>query len=146
MFNAANPVGIFVPMLVARRADFYRLRPHGRGRAVRRSRRGIRIRTSTARTSARPSPRRRPLPSPLPATSFELPTLLYAACLTAFVLGAVSQWTLIFAWAYVAARVVQSLVHMTSNNTNARGGGFVLGVVCMLALWVNVGMAVGGKL
>src|SRR5690606_30194593 len=43
---------------------------------------------------------------------FELPTLFYAACLTAFVLGAVTTWVLVFAWGYVAARVVQSAVHM----------------------------------
>ena len=77
---------------------------------------------------------------------FELPTLFYAACITAFVIAGVGMWTLVLAWAYVAARVVQSLVHMTSNNTNARGGAFVLGMVCMIALWVNVGMAICGKL
>ena len=76
----------------------------------------------------------------------ELPTIFYAACLTAYVLGAVSQWTLIFAWAFVAMRLVQSLVHMTSNNTSHRGGAFVLGVLALAALWINVGMAVFARL
>ena len=72
----------------------------------------------------------------------ELPTLFYAACLTAFVLGAVSGWVLLWAWCYVAARVLQSAVHMTYNKPVHRGGAFVLGVVFMLALWVTLAMAV----
>lgn len=73
---------------------------------------------------------------------FELPTIFYAACLTAFVLGAVGTWTLVFAWGYVAARVVQSLIHMTFNNPAPRGLGFVLGVAFMLALWINLALAI----
>ncbi len=77
---------------------------------------------------------------------FELPTLFYAACLTAFVLGAVGLWTLVFAWGYVAARLVQSAVHMTYNNPSHRGGGFIVGVLFMLALWVNLGMAICSRI
>ncbi|MYL97474.1 hypothetical protein GR702_06765 [Novosphingobium sp. FGD1] len=73
---------------------------------------------------------------------FELPTLFYAACLTAFVVATVTRWTLIFAWAYVAARVVQSLIHVTYNNPAHRGGAFVLSMLFMLALWINVGLAI----
>lgn len=73
---------------------------------------------------------------------FELPTLFYAGCIVAFVLGAVGTWTLVFAWGFVAARVVQSLVHMTYNNPAHRGLAFVLGVVFTLALWVDVALAV----
>ncbi len=75
---------------------------------------------------------------------FELPTLFYAACVTAFVLGAVGTWALVFAWGYAAARVVQSLVHMTYNNPSHRGGAFVLGMLLIAALWVNVGIAIVG--
>lgn len=77
---------------------------------------------------------------------FELPTLFYAACLTAFVLGAVGTWTLVFAWGYAAARVIQSLVHMTYNNPSHRGGAFVLGVLFMAALWIALGMAICARL
>jgi hypothetical protein len=73
---------------------------------------------------------------------FEFPTVVYAACLTAFVLGAVGTWTLVFAWGFVAARLVQSAVHLTYNNPAHRGIAFVIGVVFAMALWVNVGMAV----
>lgn len=77
---------------------------------------------------------------------FELPTLFYAACLAAFVLGAVGGWTLLFAWGWVAARVVQSAVHLSYNNPAHRGGAFALGVVLLLALWINVALAVFARL
>lgn len=77
---------------------------------------------------------------------FELPTLFYAACLTAFVLNAVTGWTLAFAWAFVAGRTVQSAVHMTYNNPGHRGLGFILGVVAMLALWINLALAIFARI
>lgn len=73
---------------------------------------------------------------------FELPTLFYAGCIIAFVLGGVGTWTLVFAWGFAAARVVQSLVHMTANNPVWRGLGFTLGVVFMLALWINLALSI----
>lgn len=73
---------------------------------------------------------------------FELPTLFYAACVTAFVLGAVSTWALIFAWGYVACRLLQSAIHLTYNNPAHRGGAFVLGVVFVLALWVKLALVI----
>lgn len=76
----------------------------------------------------------------------ELPTTFYAACLTAFVLAGVGTWTLVFAWGYVAARVLQSAIHLSYNNPAHRGLAFVLGVVFSLALWVNVGLAVCARL
>ena len=76
----------------------------------------------------------------------ELPTVFYAGCLTAFVLGAVSGWTLLWAWGYVAARLVQSAVHLSYNNPAHRGMAFVVGVLFVLALWVTVALAVFAKL
>ena len=73
---------------------------------------------------------------------FELPTIFYPACLTAFLLGSVGVWTLIFAWGYVAARLLQSLIHLTYNNPGHRGLAFVAGVVFCLALWINVAIFV----
>lgn len=73
---------------------------------------------------------------------FELPTLFYAGCLTAFVLDGVSGWTLAFAWAFVVGRLIQSAVHMTYNNPMHRGGGFFLAVLGSLGLWLNVAASV----
>ena len=77
---------------------------------------------------------------------FELPTLFYAACITAFVLRAVDTWTLGFAWIFVAARLVQSAVHMSYNNPAHRGGAFVAAVLLVLALWINVALAIFARL
>ncbi|MCB2061023.1 MAG: MAPEG family protein [Novosphingobium sp.] len=76
----------------------------------------------------------------------EMPTLFYAGCLTAFVLGAVSGWVLIFAWGYVAGRIVQSAVHMTYNNPAHRGIGFVLSVLFMLALWIDLALEIFSRM
>ncbi|MDG2002049.1 MAG: MAPEG family protein [Novosphingobium sp.] len=77
---------------------------------------------------------------------FEMPTVFYAACLTAFVLSAVSFWTVLFAWGYVAGRLVQSAVHLTYNNPGHRGMAFVLSVLFLLAMWVTLAMAVCAQL
>lgn len=77
---------------------------------------------------------------------FELPTLFYAACLTAFVVGAVGKWTLVFAWGYVVLRLVQSAIHLTYNNPAHRGMAFVLGVLFTLALWVNITLSICAQL
>jgi hypothetical protein len=58
----------------------------------------------------------------------------------------VSGWVLALAWAYVAARCVQSVIHLTYNNPSHRGGAFVLGVLCMLALWIMLALAVFARL
>ncbi len=144
MFNAANQAAIFVPMLVIVALTFVAFVRMATGRAAA-VKGGHPVEYYKAHLGA-PEPEATVVGIRHYANMFELPVLFYPACLTAFALGAVGQWTLIFAWAYVAARLVQSAVHLTSNTTNLRGGAFVIGVLCMLALWVNVGMAVCGKL
>jgi hypothetical protein len=144
MATAVNPIGIFVPMLVVVALTFVAF-----------------IRMAAARGAAvkggqDPNYYRAHLGTPEPEATvaavrhygnlLELPVLFYAACVTAFVLNAVSGWTLAFAWGYVAARVLQSAVHMTYNNPSHRGLGFVLGVLFMLALWINIALSIFGRL
>jgi hypothetical protein len=144
MLNPANPVSIFVPMLVVVLLTFIAFLRMGAARA------------GAMKSGQDPNFYRAHQGAPEPEGAvvavrhygnlLELPTIFYPACLLAYVLNAVGCWTLIFAWAYVAGRVVQSAVHMTYNNPAHRGLGFVLGMVAMIALWVNVGMAVFAKL
>jgi len=144
MFDHTNPVTILVPMLVVVALTFVAF-----------------IKMATARGAAvkagqDPNFYRAHLGSPEPegATAavrhwdnlFELPTLFYAGCITAFVLNAVSGWTLAFAWGWVVARLLQSAVHMTYNNPSHRGGGFILGILFVMALWVNIGLSICGRL
>lgn len=140
MFNAANQVTILVPMLVVVLLTFVAFIRMGM------------LRGAAVKAGHDPNYYKAHLGTPEPEATvaavrhygnlLELPTIFYAACLTAFALAAVGQWTLIFAWAFVAARLVQSLVHMTSNNTSQRGGAFVVSVLAMLALWFNLAMSI----
>lgn len=143
MFNAANPVSIFLPVLVVAVLTFlafFRMAA-ARGAVAKtmdpnfyRAHQGGQEPESAAAATRHYG------------NLFEMPTLFYTACLTAYVLQSVGHWTLVFAWVYVAARLVQSAIHMTYNNPAHRGIGFVLGAITMIALWVNVGMAIVGKL
>jgi hypothetical protein len=140
MPNQVNAVSIFLPALVVVALTFVAFVRMGMARAA------------AVKAGQDPAYYRAHLGTPEPEATvaavrhygnlLELPVLFYAACLTAYVLGAVSWWTLAFAWAYTAARVVQSAIHMTYNNPAHRGLGFVLGVLSLLALWVNVALAV----
>lgn len=144
MFNADNPASILVPMLALVVLTFIGF-----------------IRMAAARGAAvkgghDPAYYKAHLGTPEPEATvaavrhfgnlFELPTLFYAACITAFVLPAVGTWTLILAWAWVASRVLQSGVHMSYNNPTHRGGAFMIGVIVMLALWINIGMSIFARL
>ena len=70
---------------------------------------------------------------------FEAPILVYIGCLSAYVLQAVSIWTLAFAWGYVFARTLQSAIHLTYNNPAHRGLAFALGWLMIIALWATIG-------
>jgi hypothetical protein len=144
MFDYTNQASVLVPMLVIVALTFvgFVKMAAGRGAAV--------------KAGHDPNYYRAHLGAPEPEATvaavrhwgnlFEFPTLFYAACVTAFALGAVGLWTLAFAWGFVVARLLQSAVHMTYNNPSHRGGGFILGVLFMAALWVNIGIAICGKL
>lgn len=73
---------------------------------------------------------------------FQFPTVFYAACVTAYAVTLVGRWTLIFAWGFVVARVVQSLIHMTYNRPAHRGAAFVVGVLFTFALWINLAVSI----
>lgn len=135
-----NPVTIFLPMLVVVALTFVAF-----------------VRMAVARGAAvkagqDPAYYRAHIGSPEPEATraavrhygnlLELPTLLYAACLTAFALGEVSQAMLVFAWGFAIARTVQSAIHLTTNTPGHRGLAFVAGVVCLLLLWIDVGWVI----
>ncbi|MFM6932912.1 MAG: MAPEG family protein [Novosphingobium sp.] len=66
---------------------------------------------------------------------FELPTVFYAGCLTAYVIGAVSTTVLVCAWIFAVGRAVQSFVHLSYNSPNHRGGAFTLSFIGLMAMW-----------
>jgi hypothetical protein len=140
MLNAANPVSIFLPVLALVALTFVAFVRMAvtRGAAV--------------KAGQDPNFYRAHLGTPEPEATtaavrhygnlFELPTLFYAACVTAYVLDAVSAVVLGLAWAYVALRLVQSAVHMSYNNPGHRGVAFILGLLVVFALWVVLALAI----
>jgi hypothetical protein len=139
MFDAANPVTILLPMFVVAALTLFAF-----------------IRMAAARGAAAKSMDMNfyrayqggtePEPAVVAVRHYgnlmELPTLFYPACIALFALGAVSGWALLWAWSYVAARLLQSAVHLSYNNPGHRGGAYVLGVVFLVALWVTLALAV----
>jgi hypothetical protein len=144
MINTVNPVAIFLPMLVVVALTFVGfVRMAGARAAAVKS--GHPAAYYKAQLGA-PEPEATVVAVRHYGNLFELPVLFYAGCLTAFSLNAVTGWTLAWAWGYVAARVVQSVIHMSYNNPSHRGGAFVLGVLFMLLLWITIALAVFSRL
>jgi len=71
----------------------------------------------------------------------EQPTLFYAIALAAELIGASDPINIALAWAYVAIRIVHSVVQATANIIMARFLIFTLGSFVLLALLVRVVMA-----
>jgi hypothetical protein len=66
----------------------------------------------------------------------ELPLLFYVVCLLLYVTAGASSLTINLAWAYVALRVVHSLIHLTYNRVLHRLAAFALSNVALVSLWV----------
>ena len=66
----------------------------------------------------------------------ELPVLFYVVCLMFFVTGTVSALTLEIAWAYVAFRLAQTLIHITYNNVIHRLTMFAVSNFVLVSLWL----------
>ncbi len=66
----------------------------------------------------------------------EMPVLFYVVCLMFYVTNWVDMWTLWLAWAFVAIRIVHSVVHLTYNQVGHRALIFGAGNFAALAMWV----------
>lgn len=69
----------------------------------------------------------------------ELPMLFYVVCLILFVTAGASRFAVFLAWAYVALRVVHSLIHLTYNHVLHRLSAFALSNAVLVSLWVIAG-------
>jgi hypothetical protein len=67
---------------------------------------------------------------------FEVPVLFYAVCLALATSGLVSPVQVGLAWAYVAARAVHSVIHVTYNRVMHRFQAFVISNAILLAMWI----------
>lgn len=66
---------------------------------------------------------------------FEVPVLFFAICPALYVTGGVTTLQLSLAWAFVLLRVAHSFVHLTYNRVMHRFAVFVLGTICVFAMW-----------
>ena len=73
---------------------------------------------------------------------FELPVLFYVGCLVAVVANAETSRLVALAWAYVAFRVVHSVIHVTYNHVMHRFAVFVASNVVLVVLWVMLALAI----
>jgi hypothetical protein len=67
---------------------------------------------------------------------FELPVLFYALIAILLAIPFVDYILLILAWIYVAARSVQAVIHLGSNNVSLRFYSFAFGALVLIAMWI----------
>jgi len=72
----------------------------------------------------------------------ELPVLFYVICLLFYVTDGVSPVVAQMAWAYVALRVVHSIIHLSYNHSVHRFAVFALSNFTLIALWIVAGLHV----
>ncbi|MDX2142870.1 MAG: MAPEG family protein [Rhodospirillaceae bacterium] len=72
----------------------------------------------------------------------EQPTLFYAVAITLALVGAGDGLNAMLAWAYVAVRVVHSLIQASVNIIKLRFSVFMIGSLVLLALSVRAAMVI----
>lgn len=72
---------------------------------------------------------------------FELPVAFYALCLYLYVTASVDAVYVAAAWAFVALRVVHSLIHCTVNVVRLRFASYVLGAIVLWFMILRAALA-----
>ena len=67
---------------------------------------------------------------------FELPVLFYVLTILAMITRHADLLFVLLAWVFVAFRVMQALVHVTSNNVRFRGGYYGVAALVLLVMWL----------
>ena len=65
----------------------------------------------------------------------EIPVLFYAVCLVIVVTDAAISVQVALAWTFVALRALHSLIHVTYNRVMHRFIVYMLGTICVWAMW-----------
>lgn len=71
----------------------------------------------------------------------EQPTIFYALAFLAYLLGQNNEINIYLAWAYVAARVVHTIIQCSVNIVVARFATFAISSLCLVALTVRIGIS-----
>lgn len=67
---------------------------------------------------------------------FEMPVLFYTAVLTGYITGQATLLLYAMAWAYVATRMLHSLIHLKNTNVPRRRDSFLLSVALLFSMWI----------
>lgn len=67
---------------------------------------------------------------------FETPILFFAGIAIALGAGVASFAIALFAWLYVASRIVHHRIHVGSNRVTDRFRAFLMGLFALMALWI----------
>jgi hypothetical protein len=71
---------------------------------------------------------------------YEAPTLFYAGTASALATGEAGLLLVSLGWAYVAARVLHSAIHLSTNKVLWRFRAFALSWLVLIAYWTVLGM------
>ena len=69
---------------------------------------------------------------------FEIPPLFYIGVIIAFITKNELIITAVFAWLFVGARVIHSIIHLGNNNVSYRFFVFGFSLLCLSGLWCSV--------
>ena len=75
---------------------------------------------------------------------YETPILFYVLCGVATYVGATGIGMTVLAWVYVAARVVHTAIHTTSNQVPLRLGAFLVGLAVLVLMWLVIFIRIFG--
>jgi len=75
----------------------------------------------------------------------EMPMLFYVVCLMLYVTAGGSRVAVYVAWAYVALRVVHSVIHLSYNHVLHRLAAFTLSNAALVSLWVGAFVHVASR-
>lgn len=67
---------------------------------------------------------------------FEMPVLFFVVCLAAVVFEKETMWMIGAAWAYVVARLMHTLIHLTRNKVVWRFRMYILSNIFLLVMWI----------
>jgi hypothetical protein len=70
------------------------------------------------------------------SNQFELPVLFYVLTILAMYTKHADLLFVLLAWVFVAFRVLQAFVHVTSNNVPFRGGYYGIAALVLLIMWL----------
>ena len=69
---------------------------------------------------------------------FELPVLFYFLVTLLYVKGSITQLDLILAWIFAVSRYIHAYIRLSSNYVPNRAKMFIVGLIALLAGWINL--------